>query len=349
MQKKQSKLYFRGTSRPQVFPFRESNGDTDEGDKKRQGQLSSTITAKYAGRNGRGTHIEQLNQPIHSNNRVYGPNGLSPTLNTAQGGNRQPFIAVTERRTGEVRKIRRETKDRDCSPRRGTYLDKRNDDIGNCVTAGQGKECYVTNDTQIRRLTPTECMRLQSFPDDWCDVGVTFTTPVVYDKGYANAKKKNTIKILRILQETVGENLRKGWGFTELVTFLKKEVLQPQMYARVIQRKVEERCSTSTGELQSTAVDYCNRMYFLWLKQKSRYTSQRQEQIEQLFGKLRSSLSQLPHQITPQGGWLESTKKAQGKEWQICFTWLSDSQKYKLVGNAITVKVVKAIIEKLLP
>ena len=30
---------------------------------------------------------------------------------------------------------------------------------------------YRTEDTKIRRLTPTECMRLQGFPDDWCDVG----------------------------------------------------------------------------------------------------------------------------------------------------------------------------------
>lgn len=34
----------------------------------------------------------QLNQPRHSNDRIYSDEGLSPTLNTMQGGNRQPFI-----------------------------------------------------------------------------------------------------------------------------------------------------------------------------------------------------------------------------------------------------------------
>jgi len=29
----------------------------------------------------------------------------------------------------------------------------------------------VYDGVSIRRLTPTECMRLQGFPDDWCDVG----------------------------------------------------------------------------------------------------------------------------------------------------------------------------------
>ena len=38
--------------------------------------------------------IIQLNNPKHSNDRVYSENGCGPTLNTMQGGNRQPFILV---------------------------------------------------------------------------------------------------------------------------------------------------------------------------------------------------------------------------------------------------------------
>jgi len=36
--------------------------------------------------------IVQINDPTHSNDRVYSPDGISPTLNTAQGGRRQPLI-----------------------------------------------------------------------------------------------------------------------------------------------------------------------------------------------------------------------------------------------------------------
>jgi len=36
--------------------------------------------------------IKQLNNPKHSNDRIYSEEGISPSLNTAQGGNRQPFI-----------------------------------------------------------------------------------------------------------------------------------------------------------------------------------------------------------------------------------------------------------------
>ena len=38
------------------------------------------------------TEIIQLNNPTHSNDRIYSDEGISPTLNTMQGGNRQPFI-----------------------------------------------------------------------------------------------------------------------------------------------------------------------------------------------------------------------------------------------------------------
>ena len=40
--------------------------------------------------------IIQLNDPIHSNDRIYSDKGISPTLNTMQGGNRQPFVEVSE-------------------------------------------------------------------------------------------------------------------------------------------------------------------------------------------------------------------------------------------------------------
>ena len=40
--------------------------------------------------------IKQLNNPTHSNDRVYASDGISPTLNTMQGGNRQPFIALDQ-------------------------------------------------------------------------------------------------------------------------------------------------------------------------------------------------------------------------------------------------------------
>lgn len=71
-------------------------------DSRRVGEeVSYCLDANYA--KGTNTTLKgrrqliQVNQPVHSNNRVYNPEGLSPTLNTMQGGNRQPFINLPPR------------------------------------------------------------------------------------------------------------------------------------------------------------------------------------------------------------------------------------------------------------
>lgn len=64
--------------------------------------------------------------------RVYDPEGLSPTLNTMQGGNRQPKIIVND-----------------------TYFDIDNDNLV-LSTATEPKRNYKL---RIRKLTPKECLR----------------------------------------------------------------------------------------------------------------------------------------------------------------------------------------------
>ncbi len=47
-------------------------------------------------------------------------------------------------------------------------------DLANTLVATDYKDPPVVNDTEyiVRRLTPTECARLQGFPDWWCsDLG----------------------------------------------------------------------------------------------------------------------------------------------------------------------------------
>jgi len=107
--------HLRGTSRPEVFPFGEGCEQT------------------------RG--ISQINNPRHSNDRIYGTEGISPTLNTMQGGNRQPIIT-------------------------STITTENAHGFGKNVTARQAFDitCEIG---QVRRLTPTECERLQGFPDNW--------------------------------------------------------------------------------------------------------------------------------------------------------------------------------------
>jgi hypothetical protein len=125
--------HLRGTSRPEVFPI----GGTNSQD------------------------IEQINKPKHSNDRVYGTNGISPTLNTMQGGNRQPFISTP----------------------------------------------------QIRKLTPTECERLQGFPDGW-------TEGISNSQRYKTLGNAVTVNVVRAVINNLITNQIKICGKKNLINSL---------------------------------------------------------------------------------------------------------------------------------
>lgn len=168
--------HLRGTPRPEVFPF----GDNSQAFNELSRQYSNTLTTRYYGGQANGTYIteskldaqiEQLNQPTHSNDRVYGTDGISPILNTMQGGNRQPFVNVVKRQRNEFGKSIRKAYEAGTS-------DARMKDIRDWVDVLQTHSNTLTGvaidnlirpSSAIRRLTPTECERLQGFPDDWTE------------------------------------------------------------------------------------------------------------------------------------------------------------------------------------
>ena len=82
--------------------------------------------------------IVQVNNPKHSNNRVYLDEGISPILNAMQGGNRQPFIIASRGRYTLRPGLKTEQK-----------LEPRFDGASNTITSVQ-KDNYVglIDDTQ---------------------------------------------------------------------------------------------------------------------------------------------------------------------------------------------------------
>ena len=101
--------------------------------------------------------IIQLNNPKHSNDRIYSDEGLSPTLNTMQGGNRQPFIQVIGSTGGKNDHNSRIYSTDGISP---TILAGNNG-------GGQSPVKHLTHDYRIRKLSPLECFRLQGFSDEF--------------------------------------------------------------------------------------------------------------------------------------------------------------------------------------
>jgi len=84
-------------------------------------------------------------------------------------------VALTERRTEEAKRIRREANKggRDFCPRRGKELVPRKDGAVGALTTGVTNEHLLLNlrDAQIRTLTPIEAERLQGYPDGYTHKG----------------------------------------------------------------------------------------------------------------------------------------------------------------------------------
>jgi len=154
MQRKQPKLYFRGTSRPEVFPFTESS----ESHLKYSGGV---ISAREQWLKDGKTNSRNFSQ----GQRIYSTEGISQTLAGNAGGQ---------------------------GGKTGLYQ------ISKTIRAGGQKSPHGSKQNwdsyeiggKIRRLTPTECERLQGFPDGWTE-GLSDTQRY---KCLGNAVTVNVIK-----------------------------------------------------------------------------------------------------------------------------------------------------------
>lgn len=98
--------------------------------------------------------------------RVYGTDGISPTLNTMQGGNRQPKILVKE----ATKKGYAEAVDGDSinleQPNSKTRRGRVGKQVAQTITTSPQQAAVVNAEhLRIRKLTPKECFRLMGFSD----------------------------------------------------------------------------------------------------------------------------------------------------------------------------------------
>ena len=157
----------------QVFPITGQGNENSTIGKSTETAVARTLTGGgHTGGNHSGMTILQVNQPTHSNDRVYSEQVLAPTLNTMQGGQRQPFVAR--------------------QPLRFLDRNQRNVDGKHSFTVDTSNTGGVKIDSRIRRLTPTECERLQGYPDGWTE-GVSDTQRY---KTLGNAVTVNVIKAI---------------------------------------------------------------------------------------------------------------------------------------------------------
>jgi DNA-cytosine methyltransferase len=102
--------------------------------------------------------------------RVYSPEGKSPTLNTMGGGNREPKVVSGGAFRGRAYDEDGKRKDRNgksVASQTKQMLELRKDDKSNAITTVSKDSVVVNEKLTWRKLTPLECERLQTVPDNY--------------------------------------------------------------------------------------------------------------------------------------------------------------------------------------
>ncbi len=146
--------HLRGQSSRQVFPIGIGNDKYNE--KREEGfGIANTLTSSYCrGQQANSPHIMYKQKSKQQYSRVYSVDGISPTLVGASklSGDCTPKIIPVL------------TPDREEKRQNGRRF--KEDGEPSFTLTGQDIHGVMKED-RIRRLTPTECERLQGFPDGW--------------------------------------------------------------------------------------------------------------------------------------------------------------------------------------
>lgn len=142
--------HLRGQRTRKVFPVIRKDGKTNESDKEVK-QIGDISNSKSSGGN------PQVG-------RVYGIDGITPTLSTMQGGGQEPKVMVKEatKKGYDVATIGDSINF--AQPNSKTRRGRVGHGVANTLTTGI-EQATLTDDFKIRKLTPLECWRLQGFPD----------------------------------------------------------------------------------------------------------------------------------------------------------------------------------------
>ena len=117
---------------------------------------------------GRVKDSERDNPSVY---RVYDTEGLSPCLNTMQGGGREPHVLVKSATMGGYEKAMIGDSINLAFPNSTTRRGRVGKEIAQTLDRSCNQGVFIQDGEEyvIRKLTPKECMRLQGVPDEYTD------------------------------------------------------------------------------------------------------------------------------------------------------------------------------------
>ena len=314
--------HLRGERRPEVFPIGESDVGINEGPEQ------ATVNTLSAGGHSGGHHSSMtLIQPVITLNR---PEKRQNGRRFKEDG--EPRFTLTGQDQHGVMISRphgfNKGGEKELPCMRGSSME--NND-------------FLKTGSSIRRLTPIECEFLQSFTKNHTKYGVT---------NYANAKKENAIEILQALRKEIRKEKVKKWEIGKYIALLKKEILRQAVHESRLQVQVEANGVATTRKLPCQTIGFLEILLCVWKREKSRYTPHGQKQIKQLLRELEGLVPKLPYETTQERGWVEhrvsQKQEAEFNGAVYSIVEISDTQRYKCCGNAVTTNVVQAVMERLI-
>ena len=162
--------HIRGARRPKIFPIGESTQNIENNGQQGKRLVVGLDSNYHKGADGKRTMIQigNIDQKGHNSiwGRVYNPEGDAVSLNAKGGGMGaktglyavSPCIRAEHHNTADVHFIEQKG--------RGFNKGGKKDICPPLTSNAFEQNNFVSG---IRRLTPTECERLQGFPDGWTD------------------------------------------------------------------------------------------------------------------------------------------------------------------------------------
>jgi DNA (cytosine-5)-methyltransferase 1 len=162
--------HLRGECRPKVFPITGSNTATLKEYTREQSQGNRIYSTE-----GISTTLQSLAGGLGAKTGLYMVDGV-----TINRGNLQKRSDSTCLDANYYKGLDNHAQKTGIIAQRGRYkedgtteqkLEPRKDEITNTITSVQ-KDNLLLQQSSIRKLTPTECERLQGFPDSWTEYGI---------------------------------------------------------------------------------------------------------------------------------------------------------------------------------
>jgi len=195
----------------------------------------------------------------------------------------------------------------------------------------------------VRRLTPTECTRLQGFPDDWQEVSD------------ANETQAHAREVLHGMWREVGAKDREGRRLRIALALLTPEILLAGVHGGWVSWEMAARSATASREIQGK--DTWPESFLCALRQanEDRPSPYRRQSFEQFARELGRPLQELSlegaqarahllgSELWPQASQEWPLRYAQSESETRLNTVLSDSARYRQLGNAVAVPVARWI------